>query len=50
MKDTFFAEFSSEINRNELKKYRDEVGRRTIEIVKKLNFSDIKRKIQDAAV
>ncbi|MDD7794086.1 DinB family protein [Clostridium sp. 'White wine YQ'] len=38
-------EFSKQINIEELKRYRIEVGRRTREIIKKLTTTDMKRKI-----
>ncbi|MBL4931165.1 DinB family protein [Clostridium paridis] len=38
-------EFSKQINIEELKRYRIEVGRRTEEIIKKLTTTDMKRKI-----
>ncbi|WP_066494902.1 DinB family protein [Abyssisolibacter fermentans] len=39
-------EFSRTINMNELKKYRQAVGRKTIEVLKKLTRDDLNKKIE----
>ena len=44
MSETEIMEFSKDINMEELKNYRVEVGRRTRDIIKKLSFEDMKRR------
>lgn len=44
MSENEIMEFSKDINMQELKNYRVEVGRRTRDIIKKLSIEDMKRK------
>ena len=50
MTDEEIAEFSQQINVNELINYRNEVGKRTIEILKGLNVVDLKRRPTEEAL
>ncbi len=45
MTDVEIISFSNEIDMNELKNYRDAVGKKTKEIIESLQYQDLKRKI-----